>query len=269
MRKIYNGKTIYSNLTQGSVINHCVGSDYEGCEVFGCIITPRCDMGNGLKVPTVHYLPIVSLKDWYNKFGLLRLLKLHHNNSKDKFNAAINNNLGIRKFTEYKLSFDEMESYIINKSDGNKRDNLLTSLKEYKNAINVDVISYKPTEKEKSALIKSLLAYQLPGYYPIENWVTEGEATGFQVILLRDIKVINRDIAIKLNYGFIEEDFDEEYLKSNAMTTTIDKSNIYEIVSEIASPYIEHIMQAFSHNFCRIGVEDMQNNVIEDLARTI
>lgn len=33
-------------------------------------------------------------------------------------------------------------------------------------------------------------------------------------------------------------------------------NDIYRVCAEVNSPFIEHIMQKFSHNFCRIGVDD-------------
>ena len=29
-----------------------------------------------------------------------------------------------------------------------------------------------------------------------------------------------------------------------------------QVCAQIASPFVEHIVQRFSHNFCRIGVDD-------------
>ena len=51
-----------------------------------------------------------------------------------------------------------------------------------------------------------------------------------------------------LEKGSINED-DELNLK-------IEETDLYHICAQVRSPFIEHIMQRFSYNFCRVGVED-------------
>ena len=65
-RQIFNKKTMYNQLTQGSIVNCCTAEEYEGREVWGCIITPRCDLARNMKVPTIHYLSIVKGKTMSN-----------------------------------------------------------------------------------------------------------------------------------------------------------------------------------------------------------
>ena len=45
-----------------------------------------------------------------------------------------------------------------------------------------------------------------------------------------------------------------QYLNNDIFKT--DDKTFFKTVAQISSPYIEHIIQSFSHNFCRIGVED-------------
>ena len=56
--KDFSNKTYHSNIDQGSIINNCIAEDYPHSAVWGCIITPRCDLAHHGKVSTVHYLPI-------------------------------------------------------------------------------------------------------------------------------------------------------------------------------------------------------------------
>lgn len=44
----------------------------------------------------------------------------------------------------------------------------------------------------------------------------------------------------------------------------------YYIQAQVASPFIEHIMQRFSYNFCRVGVKDRdKSQVVEILTKVI
>ena len=51
-------------ITQGSIINNCLADCYPEAHVDGIIITPRCDLAHDAKVNFIHYLPIVSFKEW-------------------------------------------------------------------------------------------------------------------------------------------------------------------------------------------------------------
>ena len=65
IRNIYFEKPIVNRMTQGSIINGCVADAFPGEEVFGLIITPRCDVSHEGKVDSVHYLPLVPFERWF------------------------------------------------------------------------------------------------------------------------------------------------------------------------------------------------------------
>lgn len=58
-RVIYDYSPFYGKLSQGSIINGCVAEAFSNEEVFGLIITPRCDLSHNGKVSTVHYVPVI------------------------------------------------------------------------------------------------------------------------------------------------------------------------------------------------------------------
>lgn len=63
MRNIYIEHTGRLELQQGAILCGCIADGYD-LSVNGLVITPRCDLGNGGKVSTVHYLPIVPIDEW-------------------------------------------------------------------------------------------------------------------------------------------------------------------------------------------------------------
>lgn len=63
MRDIFHIKPKYQSITQGSIITGCIADEISINNVWGCIITARCDLDNK-KVQRVHYLPIISFDDW-------------------------------------------------------------------------------------------------------------------------------------------------------------------------------------------------------------
>lgn len=70
MAKKIARRNIFANqidcLQQGCIFNGAKLKGYEGCEAFGLIVTPRCDIALG-KVDTVHYLGLIKIEDWKRK----------------------------------------------------------------------------------------------------------------------------------------------------------------------------------------------------------
>ena len=267
MRDIYKLRNIRSTLTQGSIINLCTSSEFPNCEVHGCIITPRCDLARDMKVSTAHYLPMVDFEDWYNRVGKERLLKNMKANATNKFDGIVKNILNQSNFSKFGLSDDLISEIIAKQTDHKKQNTLAKAFQEYRDAMSQTIDNYNPNAKERAGIVKDLLADRIPGYYPIERW---DEANGtsadrMMIILLREVHSISRAIALKLTSGFIEEEFDRQELIQNGFSVSDNNSNIYQILCEMKSPYIEHIMQAFSHNFCRIGVDDMEADFHETI----
>ena len=70
IRNIYFEKPIVNRMTQGSIINGCVADAFPGEEVFGLIITPRCDVSHEGKVDSVHYLPVTGGRGFCHDISL-------------------------------------------------------------------------------------------------------------------------------------------------------------------------------------------------------
>lgn len=62
MRDIYINPN-FKKIDQGLIFNCATSVTYVGREVYGVIISPRCDIAHK-KSMEIHYLPIVKLKDW-------------------------------------------------------------------------------------------------------------------------------------------------------------------------------------------------------------
>jgi hypothetical protein len=90
MRDIYEKKLSMIDMQQGVIINGCVAEDYPNLEVFGVIITPRCDIENN-KVSTIHYLPIVSLEDWLSNDYVKRYQKDANKKNLSKMQKILSN----------------------------------------------------------------------------------------------------------------------------------------------------------------------------------
>ena len=73
---------------------------------------------------------------------------------------------------------------------------------------------------------------------------------------MRDVRKISLNLALKFVNGYRNNNLSEEAYYCNDLFNTEQKL-YFKTITQIVSPYIEHIIQAFSHNFCRIGVENL------------
>lgn len=261
MRQIYNKKPKYLEITQGSIITGCIASKYDGCQVWGCVITARCDLSN-MKVDMVHYLPIVSFDDF--------LCKEIIGDLKEEWIKELKTNLGSRmkekgispSFLDRNLSHADFETLIrANFKKTKEADKFMDDYDKYQKAPGTaikDVVSDSRGEGKLKHEIDRLVNNENTNYHLIEDWGdNDSENQSFKVILLREIKEITLECALSLPDGLLETDITPDFLSCNSLSVSADKSNFYYVDSEVASPYIEHILQRFSNNFIRIGVEDL------------
>lgn len=270
MREIYKPKNIRSVLTQGSIINKCLASDYPDSEVWGIIITPRCDLAREIKVSTIHYLPIVDFECWYKVDGLKIIYKRELADIKSKLNSMAESFLNIKNICSQGLTKENYNKLLESYPKSKEKEKFQSVIEEFFYINAVSICNYSPKDKIKKKVIQDLLDNNLASFYFIEDWNRTINVPTHKVIILREVKSFDRDIAKKLTTGFIENEYDSTYIVNNNLKTSNGRDNIYNIITELNSPFIEHIIQGFSHNFCRIGVDDIEKeNISTDLLSKI
>lgn len=262
MRNIYQNKKGHISLTQGSILTNCITELLPTINVWGCVITPRCDICNK-KVSTVHYLPIVTIEDWIINFLRPRLYDNWKNDLVNKINNAINNANGGRNVLSLGLQKEDLEKivhkYIIKPK---QLESILKDVNSYFTEDNDSFYNdYILNENKYKQDIERLVKGEMHDYYLIEDWDQDNT---YKVILLRDIRRISIQYAIAFEKGFFYDSYSTEILRQNDLKYK-EEDALYYIAAEINSPYIEHIMQAFSYNFLRIGVCNMHFNVQQSL----
>lgn len=232
---------------QGTIINGCIADNYD-CNVYGLIITPRCDIDNGGKVSTIHYLPIVSLDDWMKVDCIV--------NARKKMAKMLQ-----MKLQQYQIS-DTILNHFISKDDmllllkdNNQKDrNALVNLYEgYKKIVHENDYSSSDFQKICREELKELCMGRNNRFYLLQNWDSTNQ---FNVVILREVRRISLKVLQKFVNGYRNTNFSEEDYKCNDIVYTSQRL-YFTTITQISSPYIEHIIQAFSHNFCRIGVQDL------------
>ena len=278
IRNIYFEKPIVNRMTQGSIINGCVADAFPDEEVFGLIITPRCDVSHEGKVDSVHYLPVVPFERWFEIIAKPKIKDIWKKSLLNKLDNKFKNAKVGKEVMSANFSYEDLISICdakVNK-ENDKKDikGLLDSYFE-KNEDYFDLFLLDAETKgifdKKHELFKYLLRLEgnnIPPYYLLESWLDFG-IDKHLVVMLRDVHRVQFSTAMRIKEGVFESEFTELDLKYNDLFLHNDPKNFFWVQAEINSPFIEHIMQAFVYNFNRIGVDDRPGKTIDYLFNSV
>ena len=250
MRRFYEGKRLTRELTQGSIINHCLADNYMNVDnVYGFIITPRCDLAHDAKVTHIHYLPIVDFKDWVKNDGMDYLFHKWNQHNTRKFSKTCQ---------KYSIP-TYLDSYSLYERIANELIRELSEKTDFLSCAKVVINPQRDDEKfitfcnntNKTNMVENLLQDKLAAFYLIEDW--NGRNDNFKIILLRELKRISFSVAKRISNGLDLASIDT---KKDDLKYNSQNCDLCQVCAQVSSPFVEHVMQRFSHNFCRIGVED-------------
>lgn len=252
-----------SEISQGSVFNAAYCEGYELYEVLGLIITARCDIANDNKVKTYSYIPAIPFVHWKEvelidvlKTKTLKSLEKKVANSLRQAQFTLNN---LEAFGKNKiLKVIEEKNLIKKKKD---KDQLELNLNSYHLITNggefKDLLTF--FKKDIKSIIEGISEGKDANYFMIDNI----NGYGAVVVNLRDIYKLDRETAKKV-VGGIEVN---EILGQNiyrAINKNITDTCV-SLTGMLESPYIELLMQRFTNNFSRIGVENPSENLSDSI----
>lgn len=264
MRDIYENAKL-GEITQGSVFAGALSDTYVDVDCYGVVITARCSIDHG-KMQTYHYLPIVPIKEWKKK-DFLRLLK------DEVYNEYMNRIKSL--FRDLSISTKILEQFSLEtiKSTISPKISKLTQQHSFIQNVNV-LIALENSEyssemlnnwfpKGRGNIVKRLLANNYLSYYLIESWDPKIDSNF--IILLDEIRTIQKNDFFQLAKGLDYSYWigNDRCKHSDLIKLTTD--DILYVHSCIKSPFIEHIIQRFSHNFNRVGVQDYHESVMDQL----
>lgn len=269
-------KPVLGQIDQGSIFTCGLAEDYPECRALSLIITARCDIAQK-KAPVFNYLPIVSVDDWLHRDGRIILC--------DRLSKSVLGSMkGVLKQAGHSDSVLETESpvSILDKlfpeGDGkakklreqfkklvDQRDRIETC----ENSLPKDHTIVELGELfrgERNALLNELTSQRLNGYYFLPNVEDGGDNKGY-VVLLREVRHIPRSLAGVIGRGMSKEEY-EAASKTRAdyvgrLAFSFD--DFAMPVGQLPSPHVEHLMQAFSALFSRIGLPDLGRDYVDGL----
>ncbi|OOE62979.1 hypothetical protein BZG18_02895 [Salinivibrio kushneri] len=255
-----------SEISQGSVFNAAYCEGYESSEVLGLVITARCDIANKNKVKTYSYIPAIPFNHW-KEVELIDVLKTKSlRDLRSKVSCILN---------KAQLTFNNLETFgkenilkVIRENKLLKKDRDIEKLKSYLDSYYLLIYGGEFREliicfkSEIKSVIKEISEGKNANYFMIDNI----DGYGSVVVNLRDIYKLDRETAEKV-VGGIEID----YTLDNSSYRAINKNitgTVVCLIGALESPYIELLMQRFTNNFSRIGVEnpskDLSDSIIEE-----
>lgn len=275
-----------SGYTQGTIVYGLRSQYYEDICCYGVIITARCDIAQE-KVKALHVLSAISLRDWV-------CIELFNR----AFYAYLENDIlgPIKQWSkENGLDFDTLFAFgpkktlvNINADTSLKakvRDKLEKSVSQWEHW---KQLSYGCSIDEKINLLngdlsskkKALLSELLSGRFPNDFYFLPGSACAPKreyfdglVVNLRDIiqislQEIDEIQKCGLDYASLSktESGQERIQNLNQKFFLNCDNDFVDIIGNIDSPWIEHLVQNFSNTFARIGVNTLPKSKLADFS---
>lgn len=261
-------------LTQGTVFCGAKAGDYLSVPTWGVIITARCDTAQE-KTPLVNYLPLVRVEDWLERDGGTVILDRALSDLLNRFKALMTTRDFAASLLEvYSPSEITAEHFALPPTPGTSK-KVEKELREAQQAADLaaeiaqvkEALADRPDRalfvrqqllgcrKWTEAVIKELFSHRLAGYYfipDIGDLTDNSSALGY-VVLLREIHHIPRPTVSRLVNG-VAADANGAVDLAGLCFKSFDFACP---VTEIQSPWIEHLMQAFCSLFGRIGIVDL------------
>jgi hypothetical protein len=124
----------------------------------------------------------------------------------------------------------------------------------------------KMAPKLRDALMNELVHQRLAGHYFISQVEPDGSDAG-HVVLLREIQALPRPAAQAIEKGLDSARFNEMCAAEPRLLgrLRIESRDLAMPLSIVRSPNIEHLMQAFSLLFSRIGIADPDPAYLDSL----
>ena len=261
-------------LDQGTMLSNVRSSKYSGIRCFGVVITASCDIANtnenSSKVSKLYYLVAVEVKKWLSvETGYNLVYKEKKNNLLQTVNSCAEN-CGLSASELLRMESTDADKVISGcEAESKKIKRLNESMQNYalfcregmndddrKEAIKKDTdTAVKFLEKITKG--ETLHYYFLPEIaYKVEG----GQKSSGLIVDLQEIESISIQDALRIPSPGIDRQLFSEYTEEECKRYSdlfwLEQEDDYvDCDTIIQSPWREHLMQRFSHDFSRIGLD--------------
>lgn len=260
-------------LTQGTIFTCAISENYETCDVYGLIITARCDVANG-KAPIFSYIPVLPYREWVTKDGAEIIASRISANSAGEMRKIIKS-AGLSETILETISISSISEDL--EKDASKDGRLRAKRFHEHVSKKAAADEYLSTGNRESAqklikentglyhgLVKELVGNGVADFHYLDQIEFGKESDGY-VALLREIRFMPSRVAARILDGLDRNDYS---LLENAGTggMRFRSDDDYAMpVGLLKSPFIEFLMQRLTNLFGRIGVTDIAAQRVESL----
>jgi hypothetical protein len=257
-------------IQQGALFNCAFVPGYEECPCHGIVLTARCDLEHE-KYSVINYLPVVRFADWSKRELCYLLAKRMHKSVQ----AFISNALNQKHVSQYIQDTFPVRDIILKETKGKEQTSLLGKLAHLELIDTVmslggrfaaqsnDLIQVD--NKQCDTLIRELIEGKLAEYYFLDAADIYDRSPHGHVVLLRNMQMMSRDIMHAVVDGLKDERGGADAALISTLTFAHDP--ICMITGVLRTPDIEHLAQQFANLFVRIGLEDHEQQTIEQYQR--
>lgn len=236
--------------TQGAILNCLKVAETQ--KTFGLVISARCDIAHR-KSKTVLCLPIYSLTEWLNQVGTSEIFA-----ASKKAVDAIHHKI----LSKYELSLSSFRIYgyettiaaMAAKGAASKDIKDVEMLRPYLEKGQL-VSHVKAVKEANNKLLESLWRNTRMDSHFIERIQLNEPSVGYVIDFTQPI-TLARSLLDELALGIEKFKFDRDStgVYGQLLLGELEQG---EIVSILKSPFIEHILQRFTHYYSRIGTADI------------
>lgn len=264
------------SLDQGTIFSCGLAEDYTACEVYGLVITARCDIAQD-KAPVLNYLPVVKLDDWLHRDGR----QIFSERVRRDYLGRMRNFLSSNGHSESILEVETPQNILatIFPEGGDQNNGKRKMFADYvtKYGLAEICINSAPGDCKLSELAsdfsrpltnmcRELVDCSMTGYYFLKDIEPGGASPGY-VALLREVRHIPRKLSSLIAQGLSKDEFVIQEKDSPLFSACLsfDVNEFAMPIGQMQSPNVEHVLQSFSMLFGRIGVDDIDKSYKEGI----
>jgi hypothetical protein len=259
----------FRSFTQGTLFSCACAEAYPGKNVYGLVITARCDTAHG-KANIINYVPVVSVEDWISVDGCVIVARRLLAEGAAGMRTALRD-AGLAPEILETIDINDIVSEL-QKDKSRAGIKIAERFLKTKDAVGLaqdwldgrssmtGVGFLNQNRKLYFGVVRDLLSHSLSDFHFIEALEPDEDSNGY-VALLREIRFVPVDVAEAVAEGLDEKGIAARF-SSERWHSTIQLSfagpDAYAMpLSTITSPDIEFIMQRLTQLFARVGVADI------------
>ncbi|MBI9011709.1 MAG: hypothetical protein JEZ08_05705 [Clostridiales bacterium] len=266
------------NIKQGQIIYGVRSLEYPDIPCHGIVITASCDIAQK-KVKNIHFVSMVSLDRWLLDNCVYSLIEIKIKELRRNLEIwMVSVNLDMKVLQIWEL--DKIKKLFLQENKGQSNYDKYLLLLEFETFLKTELteqrradILLKTLSKEKKTRVQQIMSNQITGYYYIPPNETSylANSKGY-VVNLRDVNTIEFSVFAQMVDGYLDCKINKEILKDEILTKLFyleEEEDYSYTLDSLKSPRIEHLMQAFSAMFTRIGLDDMCRDLQNKIATSV